>query len=197
MSTVDERDIDPIHEMTRVSQSFLNLAGWGFIESYRSDRLGRLIYNSEWCRISFLWGGWDYRGGNNIHIRYGRLHAPNEKATMIWNGEECHCWHDFDHALHFLDGRTPEYTSKKLYSHSLIEKYKQSDLGQSLTGKRSQPEWLTRMHATVWEHYGERFFELFDLRLPDLWDRYREFLKEYYDIEGRFPEIKPPLDKVC
>ncbi len=52
-------------------------------------------------------------GGNSISIYYGRLHAPNEETTMIWNGEECHCWHRFELALHFLDGRTPEYASKR------------------------------------------------------------------------------------
>jgi hypothetical protein len=197
MSTIDERDIDPIGEITRVAQSFLNLDQWGFKVSYRSTKPGNLIYDSEWCRLSFIWGGWDPLGGNSIHIRYGRLHAPNEKATMIWNGEECHCWHDFDQALHFLDERTPEYASKMMYTHSLIEQYKQSDLGQSLTGKRRQPEWLVQMHAVVWEHYAPRLFELFNLRRSDLWEQYRQFLKEVYDIKGRSPYIKPPLDRVC
>jgi hypothetical protein len=84
-----------------------------------------------------------------------------------------------------------------MYTHSLIEQYQQSELGQSFTGKRRQPEWLAQMHATIWRHYGKRFFELFDLRQPDLWGKYRQFLKEVYDIKGRSPRIKPPLDKVC
>ena len=33
--------------------------------------------------------------------------------------------------------------------------------------------------AMIWEHYEQRFFELFDLRRPDLWDDYIGFLKEY------------------
>lgn len=197
MSTMDERDINPVDEMSRVSQSFLDLGRWGFKESYRSTKSGKLIYASELCQVNFIWGGWDPLGGNSISVRYGRLHAPNEKATMVWNGEECHCWHRFEPALHFLDGRTPIDASKMVYTHSVIKQYKQSDLGQSLTGKRRQPEWLTRMHADVWEHYGERLFELFDLRHPDLWQQYRQFLKELYDIQGRMPEIKPSLDKVC
>jgi len=197
MSTVDERNIDPIDEMKRVAQNFLGVGLWAFKESYRSARSGNLIYDSEWCRVSLVWGGWDYSEGNSISIFYGRLHAPNEEITMIGNGEECHCWHRCELALHFLDGRTPEYASKTIYTHSLIEQYKQSEPGQSLTGKRRQPEWLAQMHATIWRHYGNRFFELFDLRRPDLWDKYRDFLKEVYDIKGRSPRIKPPLDKVC
>jgi len=197
MSTIDERNVDPVQEMTRIAQSYLDLDSWGFQESFRAFNLGKLIFDSKWCRLSLIWGGWDPRGGNSISIYYGRLHAPNEKTTMIWNSEECHCWHRFELALHFLDKRTPEYASKTMYTHNLIEQYKRSELGQSLTGKRRQPEWLAQMHLTIWQHYGNHFFELFDLRRPDLWQQYQQFLKEVYDIEGRIPEIEPSLDKVC
>jgi hypothetical protein len=197
MSTIDERNVDPVQEMTRIAQSYLDLDWWGFQESFRAFKPGKLIFDSEWCRLSLIWGGWDPRGGNSISIYYGRLHAPNEKTTMIWNDEECHCWHRFELALHFLDKRTPEYASKMIYTHSLIEQYKRSELGQSLTEKRRQPEWLAQMHVTIWQHYSKRLFELFDLRRPDLWQQYRQFLKEVYDIEGRIPEIEPSLDKVC
>lgn len=197
MKANDERKVDPIQEMTRITQGTLDLASWGFKESFRASKPGKLIYNSEWCRLSLVWGGWDPLGGNSISIYYGRLHSPNEETTMIWNGEECNCWHRFELPLHFLDGRAPEYASKTMYTHSLIKQYKQSELGQSLTGKRRQPEWLAQMHAMIWRHYGKRFFELFDLRRPDLWQQYQQFLKEVYDIEGRFPEIQPPMDKVC
>ena len=197
MNTVDERNVDPIQEMTRVAQSFLNLAIWGFKESYRSAKPGNLIYDSKWCRVNFVWGGWDQLGGNSISIYYGRLNAPNEKATMIWNGEDCYCWHRIELVLHLLDSQTPESASKMIYTHRLVEQYKQSDLGRSLTGKRRQPEWLVRMHAMIWEQYAPRLFEIFDLHRPDLWEQYRKFLKQVYDIKGRSPNIKPSLDKVC
>jgi hypothetical protein len=197
MSLNDERNIDPIQEMTRVAQSFLDLTLWGFKESYRSAKSGNLIYDSEWCRVNLVWGGWDYRAGNSINMYYGRLHAPNEETIILLNDEQCHCWHRLELALHFLDGRMPEYASKTIYTHGLIEQYKQSELGRSLAGQRHQPEWLARMHATIWRHYGKQFFELFDLRRPDLWEGYQQFLKKVYDISGRNPRIKPPLDKVC
>ena len=197
MKANDERKVDPIQEMVRVAQSFLDLGSWGFTESYRSSKPGNLIYDSESCRLNLVWEGWDYSGGNSISIYYGRLHAPNEEPTMIWNGEECNCWHRFELVLHFLDGQTPQDAAKTIYTHSLIEQYKRSELGQSLTGKRRQPEWLAQMHAMIWRHYGRRFFELFDLRRPDLWEQYQRFLKEVYDIEGRIPEIEPAMDKVC
>ena len=195
MSTTDERDIDPIEEMTRIAQSFLDLASWGFTESYCSAKPGKLIFDSERCRVSLIWGGWDYLGGNSIDIRYGRLHAPNEKATMTWKGEACYCWHRVEHALHFLDGRIPADAAKLNYSHPITAPFYEEEFRQKF--HRRQPEWLAQMHATIWRHYGNRLFDLFDLRRPDLWQQYQEFLKEVYDIAGRIPEIKPSLDKVC
>lgn len=195
MSANDERNVDPIQEMTRVAQSFLDLGSWGFRESYRSAKSGNLIYDSEWCRVNLIWGGWDYMGGNNINIRYGRLHAPNEKATMIWDEEECHCWHRFEHALHFLDERAPIDAAKLDFSHSITDPFYELEFRKQF--RRRQPEWLGQMHAVVWEHYGKQLFELFDLRRPDLWEKYRQFLKEVYDIRGRNPNIEPPPDKVC
>lgn len=195
MSIIDERDVDPVEEMARIAQGFLDLARWGFEESYRSSKTGNLIYDSKQCRVNLVWGGWDPLGGNNISIYYGRLHAPNEEATLTWHGEECYCWHRFEHALHFLDGRTPVDAVKLNFSHPIADPFYEDGFRQKF--HRRQPEWLVQMHAVVWEHYGKRFFELFDLRRPDLWERYRQFLKEYYDVEGRIPEIKPSLDKVC
>ena len=195
MSTTDERNIDPIGEMMRIGQNFLNLFSWGFEESYRSAKPASLIYNSEWCRVKLIWGGWDYLGGNSMNLRYGRLHAPNEKTKMIWQGEECRCWHRIEHALHFLDGRLPADAAKLSFSHPIAQPFYEGEFRNRFN--RRQPEWLATMHAQIWQHYGQQLFEMFDLRKPELWEQYRQFLKELYDIEGRFPEIKPPLDKVC
>ena len=195
MCTTDERSINPVEEMTRAAQSFLDLARWGFKESYQSVEPSKLIYDSEWCRVNLVWGGWDPIEGNSVSVYYGRLHASSEKATMIWNGEECNCWHRFEYALHFLDGRTPADAAKRNLSHPSKDQFYEPEFLQRF--HRRQPEWLLRIHASIWQHYGERFFELFDLRRPDLWDQYRQFLKEFYDIRGRSPAIKPSLDKVC
>ena len=195
MKRDDERNIDPIEEMTRIAKNYLDLTSWSFTESYRSAKSGKLIYDSRLCRVKLIWEGWDYGGGNSISIYYGRLHAPNEESTTIWNGEECHCWHSFDLALHFSDGRTPTDAARLHYSHSITDPFYEEDFRKKY--HRRQPEWLAQMHVTIWRHYGKRFFELFDLRQPDLWEKYRNFLKEVYDIKGRRPYIKPPLDKVC
>ena len=195
MSIIDERDVDPIEVMARIAQTVLELNSKGFKESYRSAKPGELIYDSRRCRISIIWGGWDPLDGNSIHIRYGRLHAPSGKTTMLWDGEDCHCWHRFEYPLHFLDGRTPVDAAKLNYSHSLRTRFHEEETLKKF--RRRQPEWVAQMHITIWQHYGSRFFELFDLGQPALWQQYRHFLKEVYDIKGRNPAIKPSLDKVC
>ncbi len=195
MSTSDEREIDPIEEMTRIAQSYLDVALWGFKESYRAAKPGNLIYDSELCRVNLIWGGWDHQGGNSINIRYGRLHALNERATLIWNGEERHCWHRVEHVLHLLDGRSPVEAAKLNFSHPITDSFYESEFRQKF--RHRQPEWLARMHSSIWQQYGKRLFELFDLRRPDLWEKYEEFLRQMYDMKGRNPNMKPPLDRVC
>jgi hypothetical protein len=195
MDKTDERNIDPIKELARIAGDQLKVASWRFKESFRSLKPGIIIYDSEWCRLSILWEGWDPLGGNSIQIRYGRLHAPNDEGTMNWNGEECYCWHDFDYALHFLDGLTPNDAARLNYSHQITDAFYEPEFRKKYS--RRQPEWLALMHTTIWQFYGQRFFELFDLRQPIIWDRYRSFLTKVYNIEGRAPEFEPPLDKVC
>jgi hypothetical protein len=195
MSTEDEKKVDPIKEILKLIKNSSNLDNWGFKESYQSVKSNVLIYDSEWCRMSFSWGGWDNLGGNSISVHYGRLHAPNEDAKMVWNGEECYAWHEFEYPLHFLDARSPAEASELDLSHPLTNKYYSDDFSKKF--HRRQPEWLMQMHMEVWDNYGERLFELFDLRQPQLWEQYGKFLKEFYDIKGRLPFIKPAMDKVC
>ncbi len=195
MSTDDERNVDPLREMLRLIQDSSSLSTWGFRESFRSKDGKEIIYDSEWCRMNIIWGGWDPMGGNSISIYYGRLHAPNETATMFWEGEECHVWHGLKPALYFIDGLLPVGAVDAKSSHELTDKYHEEEFRK--TYHRRQPEWLMKMHMDIWDHYGVRFFELFDLRRPDLWLGYRQFLKEFYDIKGRRKSIVPSMDKVC
>jgi len=197
MSTVNEREINPIQEILNLVQHSSNLVSLGFTESFRSNTAveKQLIYDSEWCRVNFVWGGWDPLAGNTISVYYGRLHAPNEGLTMLFEGQQCYAWHSINEALYFLDGYSPEEAVQKAGSHHLTDKYFEKKINDKFY--RRQPKWLMTMHMEIWDHYGRRFFELFDLRRPDLWEQYRKFLKGFYDIEGRIPFIKPPLDKVC
>jgi hypothetical protein len=193
----DERVENPCEYMADLANTHLPLDRWGFRESYRSEKDERLILDSQWCRVKFVWSGWEMYGGNTISIHYGRLHAPDDSPKMEWKGEECHCWHREELALHFLDKRSPDYAATMIYSHALIQDYRDSELGKSLGKRRRQPEWLARMQAMIWENYAPRLFELFDLRHSELWEQYRQFVKEVYVIKGMIPEIKPAEDKVC
>jgi hypothetical protein len=119
---------------------------------------------------------------------------------MKWKGEECYCWYSkmgVHPTLDYLDGLTPRESVNKNGLPRVIEETRQTDWFKSLTEKRHGPELVFRIEEKVWSHYGVRLFELFDLRRPDLWEQYRKFLKEYYDIKGRSPNIHPPLDQVC
>ncbi|RPI92502.1 MAG: hypothetical protein EHM40_12810 [Chloroflexi bacterium] len=190
-------------EIAHLVQTYLDLERWKFKESARVTELSNteapaVIYDSQWCRIRIEFAEWappfqttDYA----VDIYYGRLHAPNHVKTTVWNGEECWCWHSVSKGLHFLDGRTPEYTAKNIHSHDLLRKYQETTLYEDLRNRLV--EWEIRKHIYIWKHYAPRLFELFDVRQPNLWEQYRQFLKEMYDIKGRRPNIKPPLDKVC
>ena len=198
MSNVNK--LDPCEEMDRLARKYLGLNRWNFQESARNREIKfpKIIYDSEWCRVKFSWGGWEMFGGYTINIYYGRQHALNDEKVMIWNGEKCYCWHDISTAINFLDARPlSDIVGKNYRRPRVMEQFIQSDVGQSLKDRRFQPEWITRMHAAIWDHYGTRLFELFDLRQPRLWEKYRHFMKSLYDLEGRSPNIKPPLDSIC
>ena len=186
-------------KMIQVAETFLPLEQWGFQYSKRLVKLySDVIYNSEWCRVKFMWLGTDLYGGDTIAIFYGRLHALDDEKIMTWNGEKCYCWHSVENSLNFLDGMSPqEAVEAKRKWPRVMEQFQQSELGKSLTGVRRQPEWLIRMHAAVWEYYGNRLFELFDLRHPELWDEYTQFTKEFYVIKGLSPNISPPQNQIC
>ncbi len=191
----DERNVDPVQEIMKVVDNFSKTKEWNFKESFRSASGKEIIYNSEWCRMNIVWGGWDPLGGNSISIYYGRLHAPNDAATMVWEGEVCNTWHDFTPVLYFLDEISATEAVKMKSSHKLIDRYFEEEFRK--TYHRRQPEWLMKMHMDIWDYYGKKFFELFDLRQPGIWKKYQIFLKEYYDIKGRRKSIVPSLDKVC
>ena len=63
-----------------------------------------------------------------------------------------------------------------------------SDFYQANIEKFEQPEYVAKLTAHIWDHYGQRFFNLFDVRQTTLWDQYVNFNKECAKIdeeEGR------------
>ena len=155
----------------------LPLSDWGFFESAKTNLY--VIYNSQWCRIKFLID--KDRNEDYLHIYYGRLHAPDSTWRMEWGGKSCYCWHwDFREVLEFLDGASPQtayeqrYTPFQFYEDFYNSKFEKSS--ESFLEKQ------IKLHSAIWDYYGIRFFELFDLRHPNLWEKYIKYLKEYYKL---------------
>jgi hypothetical protein len=202
MSTLDNLQYEKqCEEMTQLAETFLPLKRWGFNYSERLVRQNPvIIFDSQWCRVMFSWSGWDVYGGNSVGIYYGRHHATINEAVKDWNGEKCYCWHRPNEVLLFLDGLSPEEAvaySTHGQKPNVMEAFEKSEVGVSLSGIRKQPEWLMRMHKTIWDQYGQRFFELFDMRRSDLWDEYALFIKNFYRVKGLSPDIYPPQDQIC
>ena len=168
-----------------LAKQFLPLDAWGFVESTRTDSL--LIYNSQWCRLRFhIHVDIHHQSPTEIlFIGYGRLHAADDKATMKWLGEDHYCWvnntHELNILLQFLDGLTPKEACKKPRKPSKLFKDFETSVSTSHPNINVY-ELACLQQAMIWEHYEQRFFKLFDLRLPDLWEGYIDFLKEYYRL---------------
>ena len=196
-------DIDTLINL--VSHS-LPLSDWGFIESAKTDLY--IIYNSQWCRVKFLIE--KDRARDYLHVYYGRLHASDNAWMLKWNDENCYCWHnhfDIQLVIKFLDGIPPQVAYNEHLTHlKLFQDYYNSELAKSFTNIHEQ---FLKLHSTIWARYEIRFFELFDLRRPDLWKQYIDFLQDYYRIDdeesnavyrrrGQVREpVNPPLHKKC
>ena len=183
--------------VANLATRFLPLSDWGFTESTIMD--SRVIYNSQWCRIMFYLD--KQRNGEILRVYYGRLHAQDNEWNMEWNNEECHCWYghyELQLALYFLDGFSPQEVFRKdigiphLASSQLFQDYLDSESGES---DNNTEERFLKLHLMIWERYGVHFFELFDLRYPDLWERYIAFMKEFYNLRGNGISLYNP--KYC
>ena len=160
----------------------------------------KVIYDSEWCRVKFMFSRMHFPETDKLLIDYGRLHAPDEEMFMVWYGERCRCWHNILDPLRFLDSQTATTAHEQAAADEklppVVRDFRKSKLGKKLLTEYP-PKSAIVLQATLWEHYGERLFELFDLRRPDLWEEYRRFLKEYYSLLGLKSGYGPPLENVC
>jgi hypothetical protein len=181
----------------------LEMERWGFVETYRNSSYHGgpiLIFDNQWCRLEFTYDMERRREEDVLVLFYGRKHAANEKATIIWHGEECRCWYrHWWNIIYFLDGYTPLEAFKTEMAPAYIQEYTHSPAGRELSSK-SQPEWALHLEVLIWQKYAPRLFELFDLEHPELWEKYYQFNKEIWKIRNR-PPIKndhfPTRDKIC
>lgn len=176
----------------------LDFNRWGFTKVFSG--VGQyspiVVYASDFCRVKFAWEIPDIRDEKaTIQVYYGRSHAPIDEDIITWKGQECWCWHDVRKTLCFLDGLSPsEAASDQFGQPKIIAQFRDSSVKKNWT----QPEYLAKMHAMIWEHYGQRFFNLFNLRQPSLWEQYARFIAEYERLDPGFPLSRfPARDKVC
>ncbi len=160
----------------------------------------KVIYDLEWCRVKFMFSRMHFPETDKLLVDYGRLHAPDEEPFMVWNDERCRCWHNILDPLRFLDSLTTKIANEEDTADKqlpfLVRDFRESKLGKKLLNEYP-PKSAIVLQATLWDHYGESLFKLFDLRQPELWEEYRRFLREYYNSLGLKSSYGPPLENVC
>ena len=145
----------------------------GAVSNYKPS----ILYQSKQCQIRISCMRDRPYEDVELSFLYGRLHAPIDRDILAWNKEMCWCWHRVDAGsplLSFLDGLSPA-DAEKLRFPEILGAFFESSKNMSW----SVPEFMARKHAMIWEHYDQRFFNLFDVGYPYLWEEYVNFLKEY------------------
>ncbi len=192
---------DPLNYLSTITEKILPLAKWGFNELSKSFiSTPNIVYTSNTCKVLVKLQEWEPGYGFSIDVFYGRLHAPDYTQILIRNEQECYCWHriyGMGYVLNFLDNISPKNCAISNYLPEIIVKIKNEKWWKVNDKKSMMPELSLRMEAEIWNYYGHRLFELFSIERPDLWEQYQEYMRQIYDIKGRSPNIKPPLDKIC
>lgn len=167
-------------------ERFLDFERWGFQPVFSGKVLipgyatcHALVYQSEYCKVRFLVSP-DISGTPDTSSAYGRLHAPVDRNSMLWDGEECYCWHHGLPAAQFLEGISPND------AHEIVPPCIKRLSDQYQLDKWPWEEYLARYQAAIWEQYGQRFFDLYDVRQTTLWNRYVAYCQEYYGEISRF-----------
>jgi hypothetical protein len=199
--TYMEREYESLIEKL---ESVFDFQQWKFQNRYTrvsENALPYVIYSSEWCKVMFALKGGDMHRPNEMSVYYGRLHAPDDDGPFLLDGEEYRTWHRVNEALYFLDGLSRKEASEKRQVRyefpDLIQQFRNSELGQKvLPGGYQTVVGVARLHLSIWEHYGLRLFELFDLRRPDLWDQFVPFISDFH---MSLPNVRgfPAPDKNC
>jgi len=177
---------------------YLDFKRWGFdYEIFHSGSSfsfsSAIIFQSEFCKVR-VWTFRDIRDNEaEIYYAYGRLHAPNEKHTIKfdkWGGREYTCWHDHLNlylVLGFLDGLSAEEVAKREFPYfpDVLLKFNEEAIGWG------RQERFARQQNTIWNQYGQRLFGFYDLRTPNMWNQYIDFVKDFRSLKEK---KEPPYD---
>jgi|SRR5688572_3233452 len=191
-------------------ERIIDLAKWGFgqrSQLFRKDspstahpsgngQYATVIYTSEYCRVMFLMEPTGIGRSFGVSVFYGRLHAPDDSFTIQWNGDSCYCWHSLERfrTLLFLDGVSSEEAERNGAKYDLfLDKFPDPPKDIDFI------EFPIKRQVDIWKRYSERLFRLFDLRQPDLWIQYTQYVQMYYSIQRhRFKTVfTPSLDRIC
>jgi hypothetical protein len=157
-------------------------------------------YESAQCKIRINYTRDRPYEDIEMHISYGRQHAPFDKQVIEWNNKRCYCWHSLEGGviLNFLDGLSPSDITNEEFR---VPRLSKTFYDANRISNGGPVEFLVRKHAFLWEHYGQRLFNLFDLNYPGLWQDYTRFLQEYYEEKVRQKRsgipFDPPRHQVC
>lgn len=207
MITLKDKEIKNSNELGNALIELINenldMRHWNFHQTFvnfqESSSLAA-IYDSEYCRLSFRFSRQRLPQWDELSIQYGRLHAPNDEPFMQWEGQVCRCWHFIFDPLRFLDGLSPLEAMEQAKVHKqlpdVVRDFRESEVSKKLSSEYP-PKSAIVLHSKLWDHYGHRLFELFDLRRPDLWQQYQQFSKEYHRLMGTKASYGPPYENVC
>ena len=168
---------------------------WGFRKRTLLPNKLTVIYDSDACRVKFGLRGSDYGPLYATSIYYGRLHAPDNELNILWNGEQCRCWHSNSDiltlVLPFLEGMSPQQTA--------IE---QAEFWQSREKSfgaypSDEIEYPLNLHSKIWERYGGKLFSVFDLRQPELWEEYTKYSDEFNSAWQKRWSTSRGVEKIC
>jgi len=171
----------PIDRFPDYLATFLDFAKWGFKVTYISPDRKTLIYDSPSSRLKSSLR--IEREADEISVKHGRKHAPNEGHIIEWEGEKCVAWHNirYLHVPEFMDGLTArdvfERTLAQVESPAMTE-FMKTQLGPRLP----YPASGLAYDQFLWERYGTKLFDLFDIRRADLWEDFQRFVSDYYAL---------------
>ena len=190
-------------ELLQTAENYQPLKDWGFTLSAKQeeDPKSWLVYKSQWCKIKIsLYKDFHHSvPEDSVDIYYGRFHALDDSLTMMYEERQYLCWLssiDLDLVYKYLDGYSPEDAFKTRFDDP------QWRIEASARAKQTVQEVLRtpglanlNRQKAIWDNYGIRFFELLDIRRPDLWDGYINFLKEYAKLKYAKEEEKAKVRK--
>ncbi len=185
----------------------VDLKMWGFVQTYSrivADTFPLIIYDNQWCRVRFEYNWVDYAGlsifKREAKIRYGRLHATNDGGYILGpNEKKAIGWHALRYyVINFLDNLSPqEVVDGKGRDPRVINKFERTGLAWVLPEESRIGGTIVelRLHNRIWEYYGQKLFDVFDLRNPELWIKYVQFHNEIKRLRYEAWKAKEKIGK--